>query len=94
MSSFRLSAHKLEEANNDPHTQEDESSSEDEDDTWEDWVSDSLAKQPCRSLFDDTVLPSATEAIEYDKKTHGFDLNEAYTKLGTDSEAIITTCLD
>ena len=83
MSSFRLSAHNLEEPSNDPRIDEEESSSEDEDDTWEDWESDSLAKQPCRSLFDDSTLPSATETIEYDKKTHDFDLNATYASLST-----------
>ena len=83
MASFRLSAHNLDDVSNDPRIEEEDSSSDDEDDTWEDWVSDSLAKQPCRSLFDETVLPSATEALEYDKKSHGFDLNEAYSRLGT-----------
>lgn len=83
MSSFRLSAHTLDDVTNDPSLDEGESSSEEEDETWEDWVSDSLAKQPCRSLFDDTTLPSAREVLEHDKKAHGFDLNETYSRLCT-----------
>lgn len=58
------------------------SSEEEEDDqTWDDWVSDSNDKQGCRSLFDDKLLKGAEEALLYDKKVHGFDLNETCSKL-------------
>ena len=80
MSSFRIPAQHVEDNS---HVEDESSSSEDEDDTWEDWVSDSFEKQPCKSLFDDVILPSASEALEHDKKTHGFDLVEAYSKLCT-----------
>ncbi|KAL0577118.1 hypothetical protein V5O48_004871 [Marasmius crinis-equi] len=62
-------------------------SSEEEDDddqTWEDWVSDSNGSQPCKSLFDDKTLQSAEAALDYDKKTHGVDLNQVCTKLSLD----------
>ena len=82
MSTFRIPAKALEDVSNDARREDDDSSSEDEDDTWEDWVSDSVEKQPCKSLFDDATLPSAAEALEHDKKEHGFDLNEVFSRLG------------
>ena len=42
---------------------------------WSDWVSDSANGRQCKSLFEDKLLASATEALDYDKRTHGFDLN-------------------
>jgi protein arginine N-methyltransferase 3 len=42
---------------------------------WSDWVSDSANARQCKSLFEDKLLASATEALDYDKRTHGFDLN-------------------
>ncbi|KAH9073434.1 S-adenosyl-L-methionine-dependent methyltransferase [Lactarius deliciosus] len=42
---------------------------------WSDWVSDSADARQCKSLFEDKLLASAGEALDYDKKTHGFDLN-------------------
>ena len=59
-----------------------DSSSEDEDETWDDWVSDSMAKQTCKSLFDDRILASVSEALAYDKSTHGFDLEQKASSLG------------
>jgi protein arginine N-methyltransferase 3 len=47
----------------------------DEEETWDDWVSDSMEHRPCRSLFEDKVLPSVEEALAYDKGTHGLDLD-------------------
>lgn len=82
MSTFRLQAQHIEESL-DGHQEDDSSSSEEgEEETWDDWVSDSMEKQPCRSLFDDTSLPSAEATLKYDKETHGFELNEAFSKLG------------
>ncbi|KAF4577438.1 Protein arginine N-methyltransferase 3-like C2H2 zinc finger domain-containing protein [Pleurotus pulmonarius] len=60
-----------------------ESSSSDQDETWEDWVDDSPPK-PCRSLFDDSEFPSVDQTIAYDKSTHGFDLGSAFTKMVLD----------
>jgi protein arginine N-methyltransferase 3 len=57
------------------------SSEEDDDDqNWDDWVSDD-AEQPCRSLFDDKLLPSAREALAHDKSVHDFDLENAFARL-------------
>ncbi|ESK84801.1 protein arginine n-methyltransferase 3 [Moniliophthora roreri MCA 2997] len=61
------------------------SSEEDDDDqTWEDWVSDSNSRQPCRSLFEDRILQSAEAALAYDKSTFGFSLDETCAKLSLD----------
>lgn len=83
MSAFRIPAQALDDVSNEARRTDEESSSEDEDDTWEDWVEDS--KQPCKSLFDDTTLPSAAEVLEHDKKVHGFDLNEVSSRLALDT---------
>ncbi|KAF5360411.1 hypothetical protein D9756_004931 [Leucocoprinus leucothites] len=61
------------------------STGEDDDQNWDDWESDSLQKQECQSLFDETKLPSTTEAIEYDKEKYGFDLNAVCSRLGTET---------
>ncbi|KAG8214938.1 S-adenosyl-L-methionine-dependent methyltransferase [Butyriboletus roseoflavus] len=69
-----------------PHTQDDaddratssSSDSEDyaeEDNNFEDWVSDQGQLQACRSLFEDKTFTTAAEALTYDKFTHGFDLD-------------------
>ncbi|KAF7365651.1 Protein arginine N-methyltransferase 3 [Mycena venus] len=79
-----------------PHsTPEDDSGSEegtasteednDEEETWDDWVSDSMDKRPCRSLFEDKVLPSVDEALAYDKASHGFDLDVLSVRLSLDT---------
>ncbi|KIY60815.1 arginine N-methyltransferase 3 [Cylindrobasidium torrendii FP15055 ss-10] len=60
------------------------SSSDGEEETWDDWVSDS-AKQPCQSLFDEESFPSAQEALAHDKSTHSFDLDAACSKLALDN---------
>lgn len=91
---YRLSSHHIEgqslDRNHlDPEDQEDYPSSdsdedeEDEDLTWEDWVSDSLSNQPCKSLFDDQKFASVEAALEHDKAAHGFDLNQLCARLGT-----------
>lgn len=59
-----------------------ESSVDDEVETWDDWVSDSMEQRPCTSLFDEKVLPSVQEALAYDKKTHGVDLDALCGQLG------------
>lgn len=64
------------------------SSVDDAGETWSDWVSDSMSKQPCRSLFEEKTLPSVSEALEYDKTVHGFDLNALCDKLGALNPAI------
>ncbi|KAG7088874.1 hypothetical protein E1B28_012824 [Marasmius oreades] len=58
---------------------------DDDDETWEDWVSDSNpGNQPCKSLFEDKTLRSADAAVEYDKSNYGFDLNQFCSKLSLD----------
>jgi hypothetical protein len=52
-----------------------------EDNNFEDWVSDQAQNQTCRSLFDDKSFPSATDALSYDKATHDFDLSSTCAKL-------------
>ncbi|KAJ6453197.1 protein arginine N-methyltransferase [Mycena vitilis] len=57
----------------------------DEEETWDDWVSDSMEQRPCRSLFEDEVLPSVQEVLAYDKKTHGFDFDALCGRLSLDT---------
>ncbi|TFK27687.1 arginine N-methyltransferase 3 [Coprinopsis marcescibilis] len=69
------------------YIESDSSSSEssgEEEETWDDWVSDSNDKQECPSLFDSQVLSSAEEAVKHDVQTHGFDLNAVCSKLALD----------
>ncbi|TBU22355.1 protein arginine N-methyltransferase [Dichomitus squalens] len=63
-----------------------ESSSEDEDEdlTWDDWVSDSLSKRPCKSLFENRTFDTVQEALAYDETTHGFSLKEITARLRLD----------
>lgn len=58
------------------------SSNNDVEEMWSDWVSDSMAKQPCKLLFEEKTLPSVAEALEYNKGIHDFDLNAFCAKLG------------
>lgn len=75
-----------------PHTQDDAddratSSSSDcedyaeEDNNFEDWISDQGQLQACRSLFEDKTFTTGTEALTYDKVAHGFDLDTASKRL-------------
>ena len=50
---------------------------------WSDWVSDSANARQCKSLFEDKLLASAPEALDYDKRTHGFDLNSFCEEKGS-----------
>ncbi|TFY63817.1 hypothetical protein EVJ58_g3025 [Rhodofomes roseus] len=61
-------------------------SSEDEQDlTWEDWVSDSIENRPCKSLFDqDKTFASVPEAANHDKDVHGVDLDVISARLSLD----------
>lgn len=89
---FRLSSHHIEGESHHGHHEDreedpcsssgEEEEDQDEDLTWEDWVSDPESKRPCKSLFDEKELPSATAAVEHDKATHGFDLERICTSLG------------
>ncbi|KAK7039941.1 protein arginine N-methyltransferase 3 [Favolaschia claudopus] len=59
--------------------------SDDEEETWDDWISDAAEQKPCRSLFDDKELPSVEKALEYDIETHGFDFDEFCRRLSLDT---------
>ncbi|KAI0365345.1 protein arginine N-methyltransferase [Pilatotrama ljubarskyi] len=84
--SLRLPATHIERPPADEHDVRDESSSEDEDDdqTWDDWVSDSISKRPCKSLFEDKTFDSAQEALAYDETAHGFSLKDVSSRLALD----------
>lgn len=47
--------------------------------TFDDWIEE---ERPCKSLFDDDVLDSVSLAIEYDSKTHAFDIGAVSKRLG------------
>ncbi len=48
---------------------------EEEEEAWEDWqAGEGEDEDATQSLFDDTVLPFVEAALEYDARTHGFDL--------------------
>ena len=66
----------------------DSSESTSEEETWDDWVSDSAVRVATKSLFDDQVFPSVTEALEHDKSVHGFALEEVCRKLCTDLSSL------
>jgi hypothetical protein len=51
-----------------------ESAGTDDDQGWDDWVSDPTQSQPpSKSLFDEQSFKTVAEALGYDKETHGFD---------------------
>lgn len=66
----------LQEPESDSH-----SSSSDDDENWDDWVSDSVAN-PCKSLFDDDMFSSAADALQRDKSKYNFDFDCICKKLG------------
>lgn len=89
-----MSTHFLDEPapdGNEPERESDPSSSEDEDEdlTWEDWVSDSAAKRLCKSLFDETTLTSVAEILEWDKLNHGVDLEATAIRLCTSPTSLV-----
>jgi len=53
---------------------------------WDDWVEE---ERPCKSLFDDKVLDSATSAVKYDGETHGFDVLDVCAKFSEYSFAYL-----
>lgn len=75
--------HPLDVYNKAQDTESDPSSSDQDDDdqNWDDWVSDSFAKQSCKSLFDEKTFPSVEDALLYDKSNHAFDLNDICCRL-------------
>lgn len=63
---------------------DDESRSSDEDDndeSWDDFAEDSIAQQPCVSLFEDTTFPSVTKALENDKSKYDFDIDKSCSRM-------------
>ncbi|TDL19665.1 protein arginine N-methyltransferase [Rickenella mellea] len=60
------------------------SSSADEEETWDDWISDPDRQTPCRSLFDDRIFSSPEETVKHDKAVHNFDINTVCRSLALD----------
>ncbi|GJJ15438.1 hypothetical protein Clacol_009716 [Clathrus columnatus] len=60
-----------------------ESSSEDEEENWSDWVSES-GRAACKSLFDDEVFSSVDLALKHDKTKYNVDIQELTAKLSLD----------
>lgn len=52
-----------------------------EDNNFDDWVSDQEHSRPCQSLFDDRSFPTADAALKHDESVHAFSLAETCTKL-------------
>ncbi|TFK90975.1 protein arginine N-methyltransferase [Polyporus arcularius HHB13444] len=67
-----------------PDTSSSEDEEDDEDLNWDDWVSDSLAKRPCKSLFENRTFDTVQEALLYDETTHGFNFKTISERLGLD----------
>lgn len=67
----------------DSHSGSSSSEDEEDDQTWDDWVSDSAPKS-CTSLFDkEKSFDSVEKALEYDKDVKGFDLQGTCQRLCT-----------
>ena len=57
-------------------------SSEGEDEeTWDDWVSDSNTQQGCKSLFDEKILSCVEDAVAYDRENYKVDIIELCKRL-------------
>ena len=68
--------------NTDPEKSSSSSDDEDnEDETWDDWVSDSNTRHGCKSLFDEKILSCAEDAVAYDRENHKIDINELCKRL-------------
>ena len=83
--SFRLPSQHIEDLP--PHEDEASvscsSSDDEEDQTWDDWVSDSMSNRPCKSLFEEKDFSTVGAAVEHDKTVHNFDLEQLCARLGT-----------
>lgn len=66
---------------------------DDEDETWDDWVSDSNTRQGCKSLFDERILSCVEDAVTYDRENYKVDINELCRRLCKFSINIDTLCL-
>ena len=59
-----------------------ESSDDDDDQAFSDWISDEHST-PAHSLFDEATFPNVQAALEHDKEKYGFDLEAVCKGLGT-----------
>lgn len=82
--SLRLPATHVQPPPAEEHDSESSSEDEDEEETWDDWVSDSLDRRPCKSLFEDKTFDSVQDALAHDESTHGFNLKDVTSRLGED----------
>jgi type I protein arginine methyltransferase len=80
--SLHLPPSDIHESDEDPESQRGSEEEDDDDQTWDDFAEDSIAQQPCYSLFEDKKFPSVTEALENDRSKHGFDLEHTCIRLG------------
>ena len=63
-------------------SEESSASSDDEnDETWDDWVSDSNTRQGCKSLFDEKILSCVEDAVTYDYENYKVNINELCKRL-------------
>ncbi|KAF9568765.1 arginine N-methyltransferase 3 [Agrocybe pediades] len=72
------------EISDDASTSASSDTEDDNDQTWDNWASDSNQQQETKSLFDEKVLPSVESALAYDKETHDFSLDDFCKKLSLD----------
>jgi protein arginine N-methyltransferase 3 len=80
--SLHLPPSDIHELGEDSESQPGSEEEDDDEQTWDDFAEDSIAQQPCFSLFEDKKFPSVTEAMENDRSRHGFDLDHTCTRLG------------
>jgi protein arginine N-methyltransferase 3 len=62
-------------------TEDGSSSSDNDDQVWDDWASEPWTRARCQSLFEQKSFATVPEALEYDKETYGFDLREMCSRL-------------
>lgn len=48
----------------------------DDDQNWDDWEEEGDGELPVKSLFSETVLPSAEAAFAHDAQHYGFDIRQ------------------
>jgi protein arginine N-methyltransferase 3 len=69
------------------------SSSEGEDEeNWDDWVSDSNTRQGCKSLFDDKFLSCVEDAVAYDRESYKVDIIQICKRLCKSPISLISIC--
>ena len=57
------------------------SSEDEEEETWDGWVSDPNTRQGCKSLFDDKILSCVDDAVTYDRENYKVDIIELCKRL-------------